>query len=135
MLRLADLALLPGPVGLAILDFFAAGLPLLTTRISAHGPEIDYLEEGVNGLVTDPDPNSYAEAVIDLLLDKERLAKFRKASADSSGKYSIDAMVENYAVGICNCLDLSSAVTPAVNVRAGNLVERQTEVLPRNEAH
>ena len=80
------------------------------------------------------DPASYAEAAVDLLLDKERLARFRKASAESSGKYSIDAMAENFFTGICSCLELPAAVTPAVKGRSGNLVERQAEVVPRNEA-
>jgi glycosyltransferase involved in cell wall biosynthesis len=134
MLRLADVALLPGRVGLVILDCFAAGLPLLTTQIPIHGPEMDYLEDGVNGLVTAHDPASYAAAATDLLLDKQRLAMFRKASADSSGKYSIDAMAENFFTGICNCLELRRTAALAVKMRPENLVERQTEVVPRNEA-
>jgi glycosyltransferase involved in cell wall biosynthesis len=134
MLRLADVALLPGRVGLVILDCFAAGLPLLTTQIPIHGPEIDYLEAGVNGLVTAHDPASYADAAIDLLLDKERLSMFRKASANCSGKYSIDTMAENFFTGICNCLDVPPAVAPTVSVHSGNLIKRQREAVPRNEA-
>ena len=38
----------------------AAGLPALTSRGPGHGPEIDYLQPGVNGLLTERDPQAYA---------------------------------------------------------------------------
>ena len=48
-MAISDVFLLPGKVGLAILDAFA----VLTTRLDIHCPEIEYLEEDRNVLVTD----------------------------------------------------------------------------------
>ena len=52
-LRMADIFVIPARTGLAILDSFAAGLPLFTTDIAIHGPEAEtYLIDGYNGRKT-----------------------------------------------------------------------------------
>jgi glycosyltransferase involved in cell wall biosynthesis len=100
LLAISDVFLLPGAVGLAVLDAFAAGLPMLTTRIPIHGPEIEYLEEGVNGLMTDPQPEAYAEAVSSVLSVDEQLSRLRAGAKASAGKCSIENMVANFRTGI-----------------------------------
>ncbi len=103
-LAISDVFLLPGAVGLAIVDAFAAGLPLITTRLSIHGPEVEYLEEGFNGILTEYHPTSYADAVVDLLLQPQKLHQLQEGARLSAGKYSIEAMVENFRRGIVQCL-------------------------------
>lgn len=103
-LAISDVFLLPGRAGLAVLDGFAAGLPLVATRISIHGPEIEYLEEGRNGVLTAPDPEAYAQAVCRLLSNPADLQLLRDGAARSAEKYSIEVMVENFKKGIVQCL-------------------------------
>jgi glycosyltransferase involved in cell wall biosynthesis len=103
-LAISDVLLLPGRAGLAVLDGFAAGLPLVATRLPIHGPEMEYLEEGRNGLMTTPDPEAYAQAVAHLLLSPQELRLLRGGAAKSAEKYSIEAMVENFRQGIVQCL-------------------------------
>lgn len=104
LLALADVFLLPGRAGLAVLDGFAAGLPLIATRLPIHGPEMEYLEEGRNGLITPPHPDLYAEAVARLLSNPKELQLLREGAANSAEKYSMEAMVENFKRGIVRCL-------------------------------
>lgn len=104
LLAIANVFLLPGRVGLAVLDGFAAGLPLVATRLSIHGPEMEYLEEGLNGLLTPPDPEVYAQAVALLLSNPTELQHLREGAANSAAKYSAEAMVENFKRGIVQCL-------------------------------
>ena len=66
-LRMADIFVIPGRTGLAILDSFAAGLPLFTTDIAIHGPEASYLIDGYNGRKTAHRVPAYAEAVVEVL--------------------------------------------------------------------
>jgi glycosyltransferase involved in cell wall biosynthesis len=103
-LAISDIFLLPGRAGLAILDAFAAGLPLVATRMSIHGPELEYLEAGCNGLMTAPDPEVYAQAVCRLLSNPAELQMLREGAARSAEKYSIEVMVENFKRGIVQCL-------------------------------
>lgn len=104
LLGIADLFLLPGRAGLAVLDALAAGLPLVATRLPIHGPEIAYLEPDVNGALTDPNPAAYAAAISALLSDTARLAALRDGAVASGERYSIEAMVENFRSGIARCL-------------------------------
>jgi glycosyltransferase involved in cell wall biosynthesis len=104
-LACADIFMLPGSVGLAILDGFAAGLPMLTTERYTHGPELNYMVPGVNGLITKPDMRQYADAVIGLLRDQRALHTMRAAANASAEDYSIENMVERFAQGIIACLN------------------------------
>jgi glycosyltransferase involved in cell wall biosynthesis len=104
--KMADVFLLPGYVGLAILDAFAAGLPLLTTNIPFHRPEIEYLEHGANGLMTVNTVEEYAANVIALFSDPAALRSLREGALASAREYSIDAMVRNFRAGIHACLGI-----------------------------
>ncbi|AXS80115.1 glycosyltransferase [Dechloromonas sp. HYN0024] len=101
---IADVFLCPGLVGLAVLDAFAAGLPLFTTDIPIHSPEIDYLENGVNGLMTEAKPIRYAEAIVTCLVNPQELARLQINAKASSLRYGMDVMVENFAQGVLLCL-------------------------------
>ena len=103
-LSLADMWLNPGLVGLGILDAFCARLPLLTTDLPLHSPEIEYLEAGRNGVMTAPDAQAFASAIESLLDDPGRLAAMQAAAEASSQRYSIEAMAENFAAGVRQCL-------------------------------
>ena len=106
VLALSDVFLLPSAVGLSILDSFAAGLPLLSARFGNHGPEIAYLKDGVNGLMTDATVEAYSDAIV-RVLSGEELPKALSAGARQSAEvYSVDAMIENFAQGIEQALDL-----------------------------
>ena len=107
MLKIAELWLNPGLIGLGILDGFCAGLPVLTTHQSFHSPEIEYLEDGINGLMVSPDAESYAAVVLDLLGDDVALARLRQGAIESSKRYNIETMVANFADGVRKCLRLS----------------------------
>jgi glycosyltransferase involved in cell wall biosynthesis len=104
LLAISDVFLLPGRAGLAVLDGFAAGLPLIATRLSIHGPEMEYFEEGRNGVMTEPDPEAYARAVARLLSNPKELQLLREGATNSAAEYSIEKMVENFKRGIVQCL-------------------------------
>jgi glycosyltransferase involved in cell wall biosynthesis len=104
--RAADVFLNPGLIGLGVLDAFAAGLPVLTTDVPIHSPEIEYVESGVNGWVTPHAVADYAAAGAALLADAARLRAMRAAAACSATRYSIDEMAGNFKGGILECLAL-----------------------------
>lgn len=106
-LKMGDCFLLPGRVGLAILDSFAAGLPLLTTKTSFHGPEVEYLEEGVNGKMTGNSVEEYAESIISVLSDPALLERLKAGACEAVKRYSIEDMVERCRKGILDCLNLT----------------------------
>lgn len=106
LMMLGHIFMMPGLVGLAILDAGSAGLPMATTRFPWHSPEIAYLKPGVNGLMVEDweDPVAYANAVADVLSDPDRLAKMREAARDLGQTHTIEAMARNFADGILKAL-------------------------------
>jgi glycosyltransferase involved in cell wall biosynthesis len=105
-LKLAKLLLMPGLVGLAIIDAFTAKVPIVTTRVDYHSPEIDYLIDGVNGemILASESASDYANAVVSLLRSEERLAILRNGCEVASQKYTMNSMVNRFADGILSAL-------------------------------
>lgn len=102
--RLATLQLSPGAVGLHVLDSFVSGVPLVSTRSALHGPEIEYLEHGVNGLLLGDDPETMATEVVELLCDDYRLAAMVEAGRRDAAHYTLANMTANFVDGIRDCL-------------------------------
>jgi len=106
LIKLADLFLMPGLVGLAVLDCFAVGVPIVTTDYPYHSPEFAYLENGVNGIVTKLGQKEYASKVICLLDDDEKRRSLAKNALASSYNYSVENMVDRFAGGILRAINL-----------------------------
>jgi L-malate glycosyltransferase len=104
----ADFMLIPGAVGLAILDGFALQRPLVTTDCPGHGPEIAYLDNNSNGILTPFTKESYSEAIASLIREPGRLRTLRRGCEESGRRYTIEAMVGNFVDGVCRCLQIDT---------------------------
>jgi glycosyltransferase involved in cell wall biosynthesis len=104
---LAKLMLMPGSVGLVVLDSLALGLPLVTTDVRLHGPEIEYLEDGITGAVVSPgdDIESYADRVAALLERPAERAEMARRCRDAGRAFTIEEMAERFFTGITEALD------------------------------
>lgn len=104
---ISKLLLMPGLVGLAVLDAFALETPLVTTSVDFHSPEIDYLDDGVNGVVVSPpdDPRLYAAKVVELLSDEELRQRLVRGGRESRTRYTVENMAANFTSGILSALD------------------------------
>ncbi len=100
LLALADVFLNPGLVGLGILDSFVARSPIITTDCRLHSPEIAYLEDGVNGLMTPNDADAYVSAVGKVLSQPAYLQRLQAGCELSSSRYTIDNMASRFVAGI-----------------------------------
>jgi hypothetical protein len=90
---MAKAILMPGLMGLVIFDSAVAKLPLFTTTLVGHSPEIAYLRNGINGFVTDNTVEAYAHAVTTFLESELLQSKLRDGCQDSAKQYTLDAMV------------------------------------------
>jgi len=99
--------LMPGLVGLVVLDSFALGVPLITTDYPDHSPEISYLKDGVNGIICSPWPSiqTYAERVTDFFLSPS-LQNILSSNAEASAKdYTVEKMADNFFDGVVAALE------------------------------
>lgn len=102
--KLADVFVNPGLVGLGILDAFVAGVPVITTDIPTHSPEIEYVHHDENGLVSEFDAPHYANAVLKAITDGAFHSRLSRGALASVGRHSLEAMVENFKAGVIECL-------------------------------
>lgn len=100
----AQVMLNPGLVGLGILDAFVCGVPMLTTDCRIHSPEIAYLENGINGVMTPDDLNAYVEASVHLLRDAEALEALRAGCVASAQEYTVENMARRFADGVAHAV-------------------------------
>ena len=103
----ADIMLNPGLVGLGIIDSFVYGIPMVTTDCGKHSPEIAYLRQGENGLITRDDVNDFAGTVSSLLADPAALKRMNQACLSSAAEYSVDAMASRFVEGMVRALATS----------------------------
>ncbi len=103
---LARVFMLPAQVGLAVLDSFGMGVPLVAQDGGRHSPEIDYLDHGVNGMITaaSGDVNAYVEMVAAVLTDDVLHERLVAGCHAASRRYSIEEMAERFAGGIVRAL-------------------------------
>ncbi len=109
-LKAASVMLMPGAVGLGVLDAFAAGLPVVTAAGRGHGPELEYLRQGppaasgtANSIVTEPDAVALARAVRQALAAAPAM---RPACFATARRVSVAHMVERFTDGVLRAIDL-----------------------------
>lgn len=103
--KISDFQLLPGAVGLHIVDSFALETPIITTESTTHGVEIDYLKNLDNGIITENDLKSYSDMIIKVCNDNKLRIHLKKGCNESSEVYSIEHMAEHFANGIIQTLE------------------------------
>lgn len=113
LLANARLLLVPGLVGLVIIDSFAAGVPLVTTADALHSPEIEYLEHGKNGVMipVGVGPRGYADTVIGLLDNPSRWEALSAGAWRSAPSHTLECAARNFVEGLCNALPTNRVPT------------------------
>ena len=69
-----------------------------------HSPEVCYLRDGINGVMTSDSEAEYAQRVLALIANPFALAKLRAASLADADVYTLEKMVAQFADGIARCL-------------------------------
>jgi glycosyltransferase involved in cell wall biosynthesis len=98
----------PEAIGLSIYHGLGYGLPIVTSDdIASHGPEIESLEPGVNGLLyCHRDMDDFADAMDRVLSDPAGRAEWRRRSLDTvsrPGGFNLESMVLGYADALRAC--------------------------------
>jgi glycosyltransferase involved in cell wall biosynthesis len=103
---LCEVLMIPSAIGLVALDSFALGKPIVTTHENNHGPEIAYLQDGADCVMTERSVEAYANAVATLLMDRERLRHMQRRCLLKASTYSIEAMVDNMCRGVLAAMEM-----------------------------
>ena len=103
---LSKVLLMPGLVGLVILDALAMEVPLVTTAVPYHSPEIEYARDGENAVIVRESESveAYASSVEHLFRDPGALESLREGCRRTRDVYTIENMVDRFADGIVRAL-------------------------------
>lgn len=101
---IGDFLVMPGLVGLVIVDSFAAELPLITTNHGRHSPEIEYLQHDRNAIMAAADVESFAAATLALMGSVSRLEDLRAGCRASAAEYTLESMVARFGAGVTAAL-------------------------------
>jgi len=113
-MRIATAVIIPGGVGLAVNHAFAHGVPVITRQHNNHGPELNYIISGVNGLIIEGDFNNFVHATVEFLNSPECQSRMAVAAYESGKKLSMDFMVKAF----------DEAVSTAISRKAKNVAKR-----------
>ena len=99
-LTAADVLAIPEWIGLVAVDPHDAGRPIVSTCHPSHSPEHEYLEPGRTADFVQHDPISYAEGLVNLLTNTDRLQTMQTRCVEESAKYSLHHMVDAFVEGV-----------------------------------
>lgn len=102
----ADVFSFPGSVGLGPIQALCYDLPVVTIASQIHPPEIEYLLP-TNSLILSSDTTSkdYAQSIIELFADSEKLSRFKNNIWSTIEHLTIEQMAQNFANGINSILN------------------------------
>lgn len=90
--RNANLVFVPGDSGLSVVHAFAYGKPYLTLldEKSNHGPELEYLEDGINGLILDGDREENVLRIEQLLQNRAQYESLCEGATRTGEKLRVE---------------------------------------------
>lgn len=99
-LRSAGVLAIPEWIGLVAVDSLVAGRPIVSTWHPSHSPEHEYLDPERTAVFVQHDPISYAQGLVTLLTNPNRLQTMQTLCVAESAKYSLDHMVNAFVEGV-----------------------------------
>jgi glycosyltransferase involved in cell wall biosynthesis len=100
LMRIAAAVVIPGTVGLAINHAFAHGVPLITIDHTFHSPEVEYLKDGVNGLMISGGVDDLVARVRQFLADPEEQRRLCEGARRTAAGLDLDHSVREFDAGV-----------------------------------
>jgi glycosyltransferase involved in cell wall biosynthesis len=106
--RASDAVVIPGYVGLAVNHAFAHGLPVITCHSDTHSPEIEYIEDSVNGLIL-PSLQELVPGLLRFASSSELQESLARHALESRDKLDLQRMAEAFDDGVRRAVERSGA--------------------------
>ena len=90
----SDVVFIPGMTGLSIVHSFCYGLPYVTFDLDIHSPEIEYLINKWNGLITTS--GTYINDIYNLLCNDVRLIEMKKNALSCVNNLTVEKQVSGF---------------------------------------
>ena len=122
-LACATAVAIPGRVGLVANHAFAHGVPIVARITDLNAPEVEYVENGCNGVLVDGDVAEFGSALAELVDAPDRRDELAAGALATAATLGLGPMVSTFDEGVRAALTRRRATrTPALQV--GGVVER-----------
>ncbi len=102
---ISRLVVMPGLVGLGVVDAFHHGVPAVVTEYRYHSPEIVYLRDGENGIMTEDSREGLTQAMIRLATNDQMHNKLVAGCKIAAKRITLEEMVKRFTGGILAALE------------------------------
>jgi glycosyltransferase involved in cell wall biosynthesis len=103
----SDIMINTGYVGLSILHSFSLGIPFAAFRSQnnypAHSPEIENLEDGINGILCEFDIGDMSKRITSILVNPDVLSSMQVKAIEKARSCSVDRMVAGFQNALNYC--------------------------------
>lgn len=112
LMKVAAAVVLPGTVGLAVNHAFAFGRPVVTRESPLHPPEIEYIEDGRNGLIAGPEGDDLAAALKRLLIDTALQRQLATGALATGTSLTLENTVEKFDAAVRFAIGARPRIVP-----------------------
>jgi glycosyltransferase involved in cell wall biosynthesis len=95
-MKVAAAVVIPGRAGLAINHALAQGRPIITRNHTVHGPEIEYVSNGSNGLIIDGDVDAFVATLARFVASPEWQRELSDGALRSREGLRLEHMVQQF---------------------------------------
>jgi glycosyltransferase involved in cell wall biosynthesis len=94
--QISRIVFVPGHSGLSINHSFAYGKPYVTLELETQPPEIDYIIDGINGLIlSSSDKNNHINKILRLFTDDSYYDKMSVAALETAKNLTLEKWVQS----------------------------------------
>jgi GT2 family glycosyltransferase/glycosyltransferase involved in cell wall biosynthesis len=120
------LSVLPESFSYTLSELWALGIPVAATRLGAF---VERIDDGVTGLLFDPEPSALVECVRNMATDREMLSRLRGGVASAPVR-GLNAMINDYHL----LLPETGAYVPSLADQGLILAARERQALEQKTA-
>ncbi|HXV29492.1 MAG TPA: glycosyltransferase family 4 protein, partial [Sinorhizobium sp.] len=107
LFAISDIFVIPGMVGLNVVDAFHHVVPPVVTSYPHHSPEFAYLRHGENGLISSDDVQAFSEAIIRLARDESLRSHLIAGCRRSAEEITLEEMIARFGTGLMSALGMT----------------------------
>lgn len=111
-LKVAAAVVIPGTVGLAVNHAFAQGRPIITRHHELHGPEVEYISDGYNGLTIDGDIDAFVATLARFVASPDWQRQLSDGALRSRDGLRLEHMVQQFDDAVKSIIARTGAVYP-----------------------
>jgi glycosyltransferase involved in cell wall biosynthesis len=95
-IKIAAAVVIPGRAGLAVNHALAQGRPIITRNNAVHGPEVEYISDGYNGLIIDGDMDAFVATLARFVASPEWQRQLSEGALRSREGLRMEHMVQQF---------------------------------------